>query len=129
MLWHNDWIIGLIYPYPLANELNGKFMNRSTWVLVGTIAAVTTLEASKKRTRCTIQGKVHPAMALRQVWLISNGDTIKTSHMDNEFQVAVKPGRYSIWIDAVAPYQDHRFINLDLTDETTMELGNIELTQ
>lgn len=104
-------------------------MTRSTWVLLCTIAAVTTLEASKKRTVCSIKGEIHPIKAIRKVWLIRNGDTIPASITGSRLNVDVKPGVYDVWIDAIAPYQDHLTADIDLYDNITMELGNIELLQ
>jgi hypothetical protein len=104
-------------------------MTKSTWVLLCTIAAVTTLEASKKRTVCSIKGEIHPAKAIRQVWLIRNGDTIPASLTGTRLNVDVKPGVYGVWIDAIAPYQDHLTADIDLFDNNSMELGNIELLQ
>ncbi len=104
-------------------------MTKSTWVLFGTIAVVTTLEASKERNICTIKGKVVPAMALRNVWLINGTDTIQSSHIGSSFNLSVKPGKYTLWIDAVAPYQDHQFANIEVDQDNHMELGSIELMQ
>lgn len=104
-------------------------MTKSAWVLLGTVAAVTFLEASKKRTVCTIKGEVHPIKAFRKVWLIQNGDTIPAKRLGSRFQVAVKPGEYGIWIDAVAPFKDQMVNDIHLLDEQTSDLGEINLLQ
>lgn len=104
-------------------------MNRSNWVLMGTIAAVTALETTKERNNCTIRGQVNPSVAVRNIWLIKERDTIAAPCEKNIFRLAVKPGNYSVWIDAVAPFQDKQLSNLYLSENTTVELGNIELIQ
>ena len=104
-------------------------MTKSTWVLLGTIAAVTTLEAAKERTVCNIKGQVVPAMALRNVWLINGKDTIQSRHIGSSFNLSVKPGKYTLLIDAVAPYKDHQFADILINNNNTMELGNIKLIQ
>ncbi|MBC6489497.1 hypothetical protein ACFSQD_04140 [Flavihumibacter stibioxidans] len=104
-------------------------MNRSNWVLMGTIAAVTALETAKDRNNCTIKGRVMPAVAVRNIWLIQDRDTIVSTCNESRFRLAVKPGRYSVLIDAVAPYRDQRWSDLDLSENNTVELGNIELVQ
>ncbi|WP_157474157.1 hypothetical protein [Flavihumibacter petaseus] len=104
-------------------------MTKSAWVLLGTVTAVFFLEASKKRAVCTIQGEIHPVKALRKVWLIQNGDTVPANNLGSRFKIAVKPGEYSVWIDAIAPYQDHLVEGIRLLDEQTDDLGGIELIQ
>ena len=104
-------------------------MNRSNWVLMGTIAAVTALETAKERNNCTIKGQVNPSVAVRNIWLIQEKDTLVAPCNENSFRLAVKPGHYSVWIDAVAPFKDQQRSNLYLSESTTMELGNIELIQ
>lgn len=104
-------------------------MTRSAWVLLSAALAVTTLETFKDRKVCTINGKIHPAMALRKIYIIQYGDTISSRFTANTFKIAVKPGPYIIWIDAVAPYQDVQFDNIASGDYKEVELGNIELVQ
>ncbi len=104
-------------------------MTKSAWVLLGTITAVVFLEASKKRAVCTIRGEVHPVKAFRQVWLIQNGDTVQGRRLGSKFQLAVKPGEYRIWIDAIAPYRDQTFADIRLQDEQVADLGSIDLFQ
>jgi hypothetical protein len=103
-------------------------MTKSAWVLLGTIVTVTTLEASKKRNICTIRGEIYPAMALRKVWLIQDTDTLPVYQTLGKFQVSVKPGKYSVWIDAIAPYQDLHYKCIELSEEETIELGRLDLT-
>lgn len=103
-------------------------MTKSAWVLVGTIAAVTTLEASKKRNICTISGSVSPAMGLRKLWLIQDYDTIAINQQAGSFKVNVKPGTYRIWVDAVAPYQDLHIDSIALDEEGTRNLGDLQLS-
>lgn len=103
-------------------------MTKSAWVLVGTIAAVTTLEASKKRNICTISGRIMPAMGLRKVWLIQDFDTLAVNQQAGAFKINVKPGSYNIWVDAVAPYQDLRLDSILLEEEGTRNLGELHLS-
>ncbi len=102
-------------------------MNKSAWVLLGTVVTVVLLEASKKRAVCNIKGEVHPIKAFRKAWLIQNGDTVPVKRLGSHFQVAVKPGEYGIWIDAIAPYKDQVFHEIKLTDDQVSDLGEIDL--
>jgi hypothetical protein len=104
-------------------------MTKSGWVLLSIVLMIITTELFKDRTVCTVQGKIHPAMALRKIWVIQNGDTIPTSFATNTFKVKVKRGKYIVWIDAVAPYQDVQIDNIASDAEKNIELGNIELVQ
>jgi hypothetical protein len=47
----------------------------------------------------------------------------------NRLQLDVRPGNYAVWIDAVAPFKDHAYGPIDLYDNSTIELGNIQLLQ
>lgn len=81
----------------------------------------------QKRAVCNIRGEVHPIKAFRKAWLIQNGDTVPVKRMGSRFQVAVKPGEYGIWIDAIAPYKDQVFREITLTDDQVSDLGEIDL--
>lgn len=102
-------------------------MTKSAWVLVGTIAAVTTLEASKNRNICTISGTVKPAMGLRKLWLLQDNDTLAIYQKAGSFEVNVKPGNYRIWVDAVAPYRDLKIDSITLDEQGVRKLGELRL--
>jgi hypothetical protein len=112
-----------------VSTLNQRKMTRSAWVLVSAIAVITTLETFKNRTICTIHGSIHPAMALRKIWVIQDGDTLSTRYSTNTFSIDVKPGPYVVWIDAIAPYRDIQYDNNSIGEGKDIELGNIELVQ
>lgn len=104
-------------------------MTRSLWVLLSAVAAVTTLESIKDRAVCTIRGSIHPAMALRKIWIIQDGDTTATTFATNKFEIQVKAGHFTLWIDAVAPYRDIKFDHIASSSDNEIDLGNIELIQ
>ena len=104
-------------------------MNKSAWVLLGTVLAVVLLEASKKRAVSSIRGEVHPVKSFRKAYLIQNGDTVPVKRMGSKFQVSVRPGEYAIWIDAVAPFKDQQFSDIRLGEGQTSDLGEINLWQ
>lgn len=104
-------------------------LTTSAWVLLGSVISIAFLEYRKDRSVCTIKGEIFPAMALRKIWVIQDGDTIPTSCISNTFKVVVKPGPYLVWIDAVAPFQDFRYTNFATGEQAEIELGNIQLVQ
>jgi hypothetical protein len=45
-----------------------------------------------------------------------------------KFQIPVKPGKYSVWIDVIVPYHDFHYRRIEQNREETIELGRLVLT-
>lgn len=77
-----------------------------------------------------IQGKVSPAEGAQQVVAVSGTDTLSTELSNGSFMFKdVKPGTYTIWVRANAPYKDSSIENVAVVDSATTDVGEIKLQQ
>lgn len=77
-----------------------------------------------------IQGKVAPPDGATQVLAVSGADTLKTAINNGSFMfAAVKPGTYTLWVKAKAPYKDTSLENVAVVDSSTTDVGEIKLLQ
>jgi hypothetical protein len=103
--------------------------NRINWFLYILICA-TILFAFATFAGGSIKGKVIPADGARQVWAISSTDTLKAAISQGAFEIAnVKQGTYKIYIDAIDPYKDIVRDGVQVTQDGTVDLGEIQLTK
>jgi len=78
----------------------------------------------------SIKGKIIPADGASQVWAISSLDTLKAAISQGSFQVSnVKQGIYKIYIDAIDPYKDVVKESVHVSENGTVDLGEIQLTK
>ncbi|WP_026897533.1 hypothetical protein [Daejeonella oryzae] len=77
----------------------------------------------------TIKGTVTPSGSVESVYAISGTDTIKAQVADSLVALEVKPGTYSIQIDAKEPFKDQKVENVLVEEGKTTDLGTITLNQ
>ena len=78
----------------------------------------------------SITGTVIPAMALKDVWVVSAHDTVRGLVMEGNFSVInVKPGTYKVIINAVEPYKDAIKEGITVIDGQPVDMGEIKLTR
>lgn len=76
-----------------------------------------------------ITGSISPADGAEAVWAIkSGGDTTKGTLTQGKFSVDVKPGNYTLIVDAKDPYKDVSVNNLEVADKP-VDIGEIILQQ
>jgi hypothetical protein len=76
-----------------------------------------------------ITGTISPADGAEAVWAIKNGgDTTKGTLTQGKFSVDVKPGSYTLIVDAKDPYKDVSVNNLEVADKP-VDVGEIILQQ
>lgn len=74
-----------------------------------------------------IIGRIIPAEGAIQLLAISPNDTIKTAINYGLIQITdIKPGNYSLYIQAKSPFKNVQKNNIVVTDETT-DIGEIVL--
>jgi len=77
-----------------------------------------------------IKGIIIPADGASQVWAISSSDTLKAAISQGTFQISnAKQGTYKIYIDAIEPYKDVVKEGVQVTENGTVDLGEIQLTK
>lgn len=77
-----------------------------------------------------IKGKILPADGASQVWAISSSDTLKAAISQGTFEISnVKQGTYKIYIDAIDPYRDVVRDGIQVPENGTVDLGEIQLSK
>lgn len=79
----------------------------------------------------TVKGSVTPADKGIRAWAISNTDTVNAAIQNGSFEIKnVKPGTYSIIIEAQAPYANTRKKDIVVSaDSAVTNVGEIQLQQ
>ena len=78
----------------------------------------------------SIKGKVLPADGASQVWAMSSTDTLKAAISQGTFEISnVKQGTYKVYVDAIDPYKDVVRDGVQVTEGSTVDLGDIQLTK
>lgn len=78
----------------------------------------------------SIKGKVIPADGASQVWAMSSSDTLKAAISQGTFEITnVKQGTYKVYIDAIDPYKDIVKEGVQVSEDGTVDLGEIQLTK
>jgi hypothetical protein len=75
----------------------------------------------------SITGRVSPADALEAIWIISGKDSIKGMAVMGAFSIEVKPGNYTVIVDAKSPYKDRVVDNVQVLAEQSVDIGEIIL--
>jgi hypothetical protein len=105
-------------------------MKKSMLVLsVLIMLIVTVLFAFKPVAVSSITGRVSPADASEAIWIISGRDSVKGAVVMGAFSIEVKPGTYSVIIDAKSPYRDRVVDNVQVMAEQSVDIGEIILQQ
>ena len=77
-----------------------------------------------------IKGKIIPADGASQVWAISVRDTLKAAISQGIFQISnVRQGTYKIYVDAIEPYKDVVKEAVQVSENSTVDIGEIQLTK
>jgi hypothetical protein len=77
-----------------------------------------------------IVGTISPTNIKVWVSAIKDGDTIKVEVKEGSFSIAdLKPGNYTVVVEAVAPYQSKTLDSIKVKDGLTTNVGMIVLGQ
>ena len=103
--------------------------NKIIWLLCVSVFAIT-IFAFTTLAGGSIKGKVIPADGASQVWAMSSSDTLKAAISQGTFEITnVKQGVYKVYIDAIDPYKDIVKEGVQVTEDGTVDLGEIQLTK
>lgn len=74
------------------------------------------------------QGIVNPADGAKEVWAISNSDSVSVVPDSGKFSLDLKPGTWKIHVVAVPPFKDAFVDNVAVEDGKYTNVGEIKLT-
>jgi hypothetical protein len=99
-----------------------KMMKFGFWALVLMASAFKVLEGG------SISGKVIPEDGATEAWAITGSDTVKATIADGTFSIQpVKPGTYTVIINAKAPYKNAILPDVKVEEGKVTDFGEIKL--
>jgi hypothetical protein len=104
-------------------------MKKTKLALVALAISAVILFAFSAIPASTIKGSVTPAGMAIKAWAISPTDTLSANVLNGEFEIKdVKPGTYSVVIEAQAPYAATRRRDVVVkADVPVTDIGEIKL--
>src|ERR1044071_7010998 len=98
--------------------------------VLGIIIAVILLSnASNFKVKSGIQGSIDPPDGAKKRWAISTKDTIAiVPNTAGVFLAEVRPGAYTIIVEANSPYSNATRDNIVVTDDQVTDVGIIKLS-
>ena len=106
-------------------------MKKIAITLFTAFAAFMVLSAFVARTNVAsgIHGTVTPAEGAKKVWAINGTDSASTVPVGGNFSLDVKPGTWSLKVEAAAPYKDATVESIVVEEGKSADAGEIKLTQ
>jgi Polysaccharide lyase family 4, domain II len=105
-------------------------MKISKWGGLALAIATAGLFAFSAISNGSIKGKVSPANAATQAWIVSATDTLRASVSNGMFEIPnVKPGTYRLIIEAKPPFKNASKESVIVNDGQVNDLGEIVLGQ
>jgi len=74
-----------------------------------------------------ITGIIEPADGAKKVWAIAGTDSIGVIPVNGKFSITVKPGNWTIVVEAVAPYQNATVEGVLVLEGNSTDAGTIKL--
>ena len=74
-----------------------------------------------------IHGIIDPADAAKKVWAISGTDSVSTTLATESFSIELKPGTWTLVVEAVKPYKSALIENIMVTEGESVDAGTIKL--
>jgi hypothetical protein len=112
--------------YKMTKKMKG-------WVLTVTTLLIIVMAGSGFTDRAaggTVRGTVSPTEAGLRAFLFSGKDTVSANVVNGAFQFsAVKPGQYSLLVEAVPPYRNGVKEGIRVTEGEFTDAGQIELSR
>ena len=106
-----------------------QFMKKAVFTLFATILTVAMLHAFRIMQNSSISGKIVPGDAVEVVWVFSGRDSVRTIPIDGAFVITVKPGPWTLVVDAKEPYKDAVLEKVDVKEGQNTDVGEIKLQQ
>ena len=91
-------------------------------------AALVTLAFRSADSQTAIRGTVSPATSAVKVTAINGMDSVSTVPVSGSFFLGVKPGNWTLKVEAAAPYKNAVKENILVLDHQVTDVGSILLT-
>lgn len=82
---------------------------------------------SDKYIKSGISGTIDPPEGAKKVWAISGSDSVSAAPFAGNFSLEVKPGTWSLYVEAAKPYRDALVENIVVQEGQYTDAGVIKL--
>lgn len=103
-------------------------MKNTLATLIAIIIAVASLHAFRAMQHASVTGSVQPGYGAKNIWAIQGKDTTRIYSDNGTFTCSLKPGTWTLKIDARSPLKD-RDVEVMVQDRQTTDIGVITLQQ
>ena len=119
-------VIGICWANGFVNH---KFLIMKRFLLLCgiTLLVIWSVFAFTTRQQTSIKGRVNPIDGANSAWAIGGRDSATSNIVNGMFSFSVKPGIYKVVVDAVEPYKDAVFENINVKEGQTVDIGEIVL--
>ncbi|HEV7782223.1 MAG TPA: hypothetical protein VGO58_13205 [Chitinophagaceae bacterium] len=76
-----------------------------------------------------IHGSIDPIDGGSKVWAINGTDSFSTIPVSGKFSVSVKPGNWSLLVEAIAPYKNTVMNGILVLDNQSTDAGVIKMNR
>jgi hypothetical protein len=102
-------------------------MKKIAIILVAALLIMTAFINHKNYKVSGIQGTVSPAAGAKKIWAYSGKDTVSVIPASSGFSIDVKPGTWTLYIEANKPYKDATVSNITVDEGKYTDAGEIRL--
>jgi len=108
----------------------GKYTRHISTLLILSGLVILLCSAFRIYYNSPVKGSVNPANAATRAWLISKTDTLNAPVIQGNFMITnVKPGNYTLMVEARPPFRDGFKQNVIVVDGQPTDVGVIEMNQ
>ena len=98
-------------------------------ILLGIMFIVLAAFVRRAEPKSGIHGVIDPADGAKKAWAIMGTDSVSTVPVGGNFSLEVKPGNWTLIIEAVAPYKNAVTQNIMVQENQSTDVGTIKLSQ
>ena len=103
------------------------FMKKIVIILLAVVVMMTAFINHKSYTVSGVQGTISPADGAKKIWAYSGKDTVSVIPSSTSFSIDVKPGTWTIYVEANKPYKDATISNVIVEAGRYTDAGEIKL--
>ena len=103
-------------------------MKKSAIFIFAAVVVLMSAFVSGNLLKSGAQGMVNPADGAKEVWAISNSDSVSVVPESGKFSLDLKPGTWKIHVVAIPPFKDAFVDNVTVQEGKYTDVGEIKLT-
>jgi hypothetical protein len=108
--------------------MNPKHLKSYTFFFLLMVLVVSVSSSFRSNWNSPVKGSVNPSDAGIRAWIISRSDTLNSPVIQGNFMISnVKPGNYTLMVEAKPPYRDSFKQDVLVVDGQPTDVGVIEM--